>query len=266
MNKMYSLKLIIVVSIALFLPVAILAQNTIVGYGYGKKWIEELEEYPLTGFPTNAQLERLTHVIASDIGCFGDGSLFTGKLPNGWNGNKNLWLESLISRAHAKDIKVSICVGGDEHFPQATNNSNLNTFVNNIVNFVNVHGFDGVDIDWERPGVDTNGNLLPLQQQIIEWNQCIALLEALKDALPSKRITIALPGGTWFFPDTINNSEQKRILNAVHAIHLMTYDEGEWPNHTNTAHSKNAINNWITWGTPTCPQKKKLFLGSAFYG
>lgn len=107
MIKMYTLKLIIVVSLALFLPVAILAQNNIVGYGYGKKWIQELEEYPLTGFPTNAQLERLTHVIASDIGCFGDGSLFAGKLPNDWNGNKNLWLENLVNRAHAKGVDAN---------------------------------------------------------------------------------------------------------------------------------------------------------------
>jgi GH18 family chitinase len=164
--------------------------------------------------------------------------LYTGKLPdfwqgtnppdNIWNGSKNQWLESLVNRAQAKGVKVSICVGGDNtYFPQATHSANLTTFVSNIVDFVNVHGFDGVDIDWERP------------RNLTEWNQCIALLESLRDEMPTKRITIALPHSAWFYPDTINHTEQKNILDAVHGIHLMTYDEGDsaWPSHSNVTRS-----------------------------
>jgi GH18 family chitinase len=146
---------------------------------------------------------------------------------NIWNGSKNEWLESLISRAHAKGVKISICVGGDStYFPQATHSANLTTFVNNIVNFVNVHGFDGVNIDWEYP------------RNATEWNQCIALLNALKNNLPSRKtITIALSHSKHVYSNYTHVPPQ--ILSIVDGIYLMTYDEGDpaWPSHSNVARS-----------------------------
>ena len=118
MIKKHTLKLIFVLSIVLFLPNILFSQVDIVGYAYGKRYIDNLgfPEYTTTTFPSNVQLDRLSHVIASDIGCFGNGSLFTGKLPESWHGNsptddiwngsKNKWLESLVNRAHAKGVNA----------------------------------------------------------------------------------------------------------------------------------------------------------------
>jgi len=112
-----------------------------------------------------------------------------------------------------------------------------------------------VNINWEYPSDTT------------EWNQCIALLDLLKDNLPStKRLTIALSHATHVYDSFAFVPPQ--ILSIVDGIYLMTYDEGDstWPNHSNEARSINAINNWVNLVTPTCAQKKKIFLGSAFYG
>ncbi len=110
----YFLILALSVFLVLFLPVTLFAQGAVVGYADGNTHVNANN---VSSFPTNAQLDRLTHVIASDIGCNEDGSLFTGKLPdfwqgtpppdNIWNGNKNEWLESLINRAHAKGVNAS---------------------------------------------------------------------------------------------------------------------------------------------------------------
>jgi GH18 family chitinase len=200
-------------------------------------------------------------VIASDIGCYGDGALFFGKLPDSWNGNKNLWLENLVARAHRKGVNVSICVGGDEHFADATG-ENFDTFVGNIVNFVHGHALDGVDIDWEFPEDST------------QWSQCIALLTALRDSLPPcKRISIALPvahpGNTNFYPAQ-TPSVPEQIWNAVDAIHLMTYDEGGglWKTHSEANSAINHVYLWELWGMRYGKNldKEKLVAGCAFYG
>ncbi|MFW6326863.1 MAG: glycosyl hydrolase family 18 protein, partial [Bacteroidota bacterium] len=266
MIKMYILKTIFVLSLSMFFHFSLFSQVAVVGFADGGAYIgkPEFPEHTTTTFPSNLQLEKLTHVIAADIGCRNNGSLFTGKLPdfwqgtpppdNVWNDSKNEWLENLVNRAHAKGVNASISVGGD-YFIDATGSTYINAFVGNIVNFVDVHGFDGVNINWEYPSDTT------------EWNQCIALLDLLKDNLPStKRLTIALSHATHVYDSFAFVPPQ--ILSIVDGIYLMTYDEGDdaWASHSDVEKSIDAINEWISWQTPTCTQKKKLFLGSAFYG
>jgi hypothetical protein len=95
MSKKYTLRLALIVSIGLLLPLMSFAQGTISGYAYGKEWIlPPFTSTNLESFPENGQLDRLDHLIASDIGCLANGSLFTGKLPNSWQGTPpslNIW-------------------------------------------------------------------------------------------------------------------------------------------------------------------------------
>ena len=41
--------------------------------------------------------------------------------------------------------------GTDKYSLMVSSSANINTFVNNVLNFVAKFGFDGVDIDWEYP-------------------------------------------------------------------------------------------------------------------
>jgi len=265
--------------------VSAFAQGAVVGYAAGGDWIgnPQTPQYTTTTFPTQAQLQKLTHVIASDIGVKTDDSgvyegLWIGKLPNQtgvWNGTTPIpWLVSLVSRAHAEGVKVIICVGGgkDEHvhWDIATNNTYRNAFVADIKKFVEVHNLDGVDIDWENMNKDSNNDTISGTPLINRWTQCIALLNDLMTAIPCKRISIALP----LSPPTTssyyaNATIPEQIWNAVHAIQLMTYDEGissTWPTHSYASSANNAITAWATWGTPNGLDKKMLFVACAFYG
>ena len=53
-----------------------------------------------------------------------------------------------------KSLIVLLSVGGWEHgtggFHQAAQNSS--TFATNAANFIQLHGLDGIDIDWVYPG------------------------------------------------------------------------------------------------------------------
>lgn len=73
------------------------SQGAVVGYADGNKRVNANN---VASFPTNGQLDRLTHVIAVGLGVNLSGTLKTTDLPKFWNGNTNTWVASLVSRAH----------------------------------------------------------------------------------------------------------------------------------------------------------------------
>jgi hypothetical protein len=77
MIKSYTLKKISVLSLSMFFHFCLFSQVAVVGFanGYAHVDIDNL-----TTFPSNLQLDKLSHVIAADIGCEDDGTLFTGRL------------------------------------------------------------------------------------------------------------------------------------------------------------------------------------------
>ena len=51
--------------------VSAFAQGAVIGYADGRTWIGKAPLYlPYTNFPTAVQLQKLTHVIASDMSKF----------------------------------------------------------------------------------------------------------------------------------------------------------------------------------------------------
>ena len=277
--------------------VPVFAQGAVITYAAGGNWIGNplAPQYPTyTTFPSAAQLQRLTHVIASDIGVETNKStkaytgLYISKLPNNWNtpqsagvwnkNSKNNWLLDLVNRTHTEGVKAIICVGGGdttsyEHWVNATSgdpaisSSNISKFVNDIAKFVTDHGLDGVDIDWEKIGNNST-----------HWAQCYNLLKALKghNDMKCKRVSVALPykyPGN--YPLNSGSYVSAQIWNAVDAIHLMTYDEkynatdNLFHTHSEVNGSTGHIRNWASWGaslSPAITEIKKLHLACASYG
>ena len=226
--KKYSAILAITVSAVLFLPEVLFAKGAVIGYVWGNTVSDD-------------QLNHLTHVMVSNLHTDEYGNLSNS--PN-WNNNwPSNWLDDLVGRAHQKGVKVSIDISGGSEFLSATNDYNRSTFVNNIVDFVNLHHLDGVDIDREWPHND-------------DWYQCVALLTDLKEHpdLVCKRISIVM---SWYSPSYHwgNLPIPSQIWSTVDAIHLMTYGLEEetvspwrWPTHSDAASSIGAIDAWANWG------------------
>ena len=103
-------------------------------------------------YPTNTQLERLTHIMAVDLYPKMDGSLHSENLPN-WNPNQtNDWLQNLVNSAHDNGVQVSIVISHDEttynNFASVTaNKTKRDTLVAQIARFVKNRNLDGVYID-----------------------------------------------------------------------------------------------------------------------
>jgi len=262
--RKYTTILMFAILATVLLPKTLFANGAVIGYVWGNTYV------------SNAQLEKLTHVMVFDLYTDANGNLS----PNpDWNSTWPSRLDSLVNRAHARGVKVSIVIGGG-NFISATNSTYRSTLVAQIAAFVNQYKLDGVDINWEYPGLDSNWDSKPEPHQTNEWNQCIAFLTALKNhnALSCKRISMALsatdPGDTWMYPIQTPPTKPipRQIWEVVDAIHLMTYDMRHFPNnsHSDATDAQNALKEWAIWGNSNglgnSASREKLHLGCAFYG
>lgn len=198
---------------------------------------------------TSVQFCKLTHLNLSFANPDGAGNL-----------NVKGDIDEVIKYAKSSNptIKIGISLaGGVITEEQAANWSllidnpeNRPEFIKKIINFVEVHKLDGVDVDLEWDAV-TSG----YSDFVVE------LKSALK--IKSKFITAALPNNTRF---TNINSE---ALNAFDFINIMAYDmTGPWSPDKPGQHS--ALNDAKLgidfWGKMQNIPKEKLTLGVPFYG
>lgn len=159
-------------------------------------------------------------------------------------------LQSLVTTAHANNVKVLISVGGwndgnDGGFESlAANSTYRNNFVTNMINFVNQYGLDGVDIDWEYPdpGASANNYVTLMTQLSTEMHNRGKLLTG----------AIVGTGGA-------------SILNAAFALvdfyNLMAYDYNNF-DHSTYSYATQSVNYWRGRGLPA----SKTVLGVPFYG
>ena len=99
---------------------------------------------------------KLTHVIYNKIGVESDGDLI---LPTGDDLDE---FEELIDTAHNSGIYAMASIGNasDSAFNSiAGNTTALNNFINNVENLIKDYDLDGIDINWQFPTTDDEGDL-----------------------------------------------------------------------------------------------------------
>lgn len=93
----------------------------------------------------------------------------------------------------------------------------------NIADFINKNGLDGVDIDWEYPGATDIPGTPPGNEG--EGDEYAAFLTVLKKLMPNKSVSIAAPASYWY----LKGFPIERIGKVVDYIIFMTYDlHGQW--------------------------------------
>ncbi|MDR0303340.1 MAG: hypothetical protein LBH98_01010 [Chitinispirillales bacterium] len=248
-------KFLFVLAAMLALPAFVFSKGAVIPYVAG--WVSQ---------PTDAELNKMTHLMIFQMFPDAQGNLITAGIPS--------WFNNAVTAAHAKGVKVSVALGGASaqytpNFVTATNQSNRSRLVNNVKNFVNDRNLDGIDIDWEFPKNDD------------EWKQCMDLLKDLKTAMPDKRISIAIGGdspnsqfGNHFIKSNAASKSyiQQNLFQYADAIHIMTYDmmgvtqPVKWNTHSDVEASKRCLQDWNTFGNGQPGYKKEqLMMGCAFY-
>src|SRR5690606_3870364 len=135
------------------------------------------------------------------------------------------------------------------------------------------YGFDGIDIDWEYPGVDTGMGNVVSPSDGANFTLLLQEFRTQFAAIPGDRIcllSIAAPAGK----DKYSKLELAKISGLVDFINLMNYDyAGSWT--TTTGHQSNlypysgstlstdaSINDYIAAGF----DPSKIVLGYPTYG
>ncbi len=208
--------------------------------GYSASW---------RGTADEIQFDKLTHVIYAFAIPNTAGNIISLE-----NTSK---LQSIVSKAHAKGVKVSLAVGGwsyngaelDGTFEQlAASPSARTNLVNNLVSLVNQYGLDGVDMDWEYPDAGTSS----------ETNY-VALMTELSQAMHSrgKLLSAAVVAQGW-----TANAVTSAVINAVDFLNVMAYDGDAGAGHSPMSYATSALDYWLTQrGAPS----SKINLGVPFY-
>ena len=172
--------------------------------------------------------------------------------------SRNADLKPVVDKGHAAGVKVFLSLAGGGRPDTAIWNSvlqpeNMPNFVKNLLDYVDEHNLDGIDVDIE-------GNLLPYI-----GNGYTPFVLELRDALHAKGKGITCALGAVRFHEAVTQES----LEAYDFINVMVYDKtGIWrPDiigpHSPYSYAEDAVKFW-TEEKHIPPDK--IILGVPFYG
>uniref|UniRef100_A0A7S3G638 Chitinase n=1 Tax=Palpitomonas bilix TaxID=652834 RepID=A0A7S3G638_9EUKA len=206
----------------------------------------------------NIDFDSVTHIIHGFATISSDGANI---IP--LSKSLDAYAAVLIPTAHSHQTKVLLSLGGATagSSPFTAACANLATFVSNAVAYLEERGYDGIDVDWESPGTDS---------EIV----CHAnLMKALHDALHPKGLLTAIAVQTGYYIDMY---DYPSLSTSTDFAFYMGYDWGQpsngpltnpgavqWTkkNHQIEKSCRGAVEYMIKAGYPS----SKVVLGLPFY-
>ena len=184
------------------------------------------------------------------------------------------YLEEVL-KLRQQGIRVLLCIGeNSKNFSDMTfDTTKMNNFVSQVVATVEKYHFDGVDIDWEFPGVNTGRDVS------IDRPNYTKLIKALRSELDKVQekggtkylLTAAIPGTSW----GSERYEMNILDNYLDYVNMMSYDlnnETIACHHSSLHTSTTAkaygfsieygVNRFVSLGF----NKNQIVVGMAFYG
>lgn len=228
------------------------SKNRIIAYVMGSR---------LVNFDEDIDVKRLTHINYA----FAD--VIDGEVVEISDRDSSNFVYLNKLKSENPELKILISIGGwgrSGGFSDAVlSSSSREKFANSAIAFMKKHKLDGLDLDWEYPGLPGNGNThRPEDKQ--NFTEVLALLRRKLDEMGNYLLTIASASSQTY----LDHVEMDKIHQSLDFINIMTYDYfGAWSTETGN-HSQlypsahNAVQNHLKYGVPS----DKLVLGVAFYG
>lgn len=179
-----------------------------------------------------------------------------------------------------KDLKILISLGGwtwSKNFSDAVlTDTSTHAFAYSCIDIVAKYDLDGVDIDWEYPGlIGDNNKFRPEDKQgyTLLFKELRQGLDSLEKITRKKYLVTTAVGGSWEF---ITHTEMDKVAKYNDYINVMSYDytggsDTISSHHTNLYASSNdtsqgstdkSIKAFMAAGVPA----NKLVVGMGFYG
>lgn len=174
-------------------------------------------------------------------------------------------------------LKILISIGGwtwSKNFSNAVlTDTSRRAFAISSVDIIRKYQLDGVDIDWEYPGMQGDGNVFRPEDKQNYTLMFQAIREELTKLQQQTGRYYLLTTATGGFPTYLDHTEMGKAQEYLDYVNLMTYDYsyGQAGHHTNLYPSKNydkensahkAVTTYLAAGVPA----HKLVVGLAFYG
>ena len=167
--------------------------------------------------PEKLPLEKLTHIIYSFT------QVIDGEMAFRHDENVERLHKLVAQREKHPHLKVMIACGGwtaDGFSDAALTAESRKKFVQSAAIFVDSFQLDGVDIDWEYPGIPAGG----IKARKEDTQNFTLLMKELREALDSldrpQTLTFAAAGWKRYF----NFIETTEVMKYVDYINIMTYD------------------------------------------
>lgn len=230
LSKLKTWALATAASSALMLSATALADQKMVGYQASWGSIEQVD------------YDNLSHIIYSFALPRTSGTVIA------LSAESDTKLRTLVERAHAKDVKVLLAIGGwnngddsaFEAFSQTA--AGVNNFVADTSYLVDTYNLDGIDLDWEYPDAKW------------KWNN---LVNAMAPAMHNKgKLLTAAVAAYGAGADTVGNIDSLDFVNVMmYECHCGEEEAPFWQMEESLAYWKNR-------GL----EAERLMLGIPFYG
>jgi chitinase len=178
-------------------------------------------------------------------------------------------------------LKILISVGGwgwSGGFSDAVlTPASRQVFANSAIDFMLRHKIDGIDLDWEYPGLIGNGNVHRPEDKE-NFTEILKLLRKKLDSMSTENDSYLLTIATGAFQDYLDHTNMREAHKYLDFINIMTYDfygggdrvTGHHANFKATGRddykpprsSRIAVQQHVDAGIPV----NKLVLGVPFYG
>jgi len=168
--------------------------------------------------PQDLPLDKLTHIIFSFTHVIDNEMQFRNEA----SGEKlSMLVEQKKNHPHLKVMVACGGWGGSGGFSDmAMSSETRKQFVESAVQFLEHYALDGLDIDWEYPGMYAAGN--PYRPE--DRENFTALMRELRQAMDATGRDLVLTFAAAGWKNYYNYVELKEVMKYANFINLMTYD------------------------------------------